>query len=272
MTASPVDWISLHEGRLSSMIDIADAAGKLTLQYFRRADLAIDAKKDDSPVTIADREAEQLVRKLLSQRFPHDAIEGEEFEDSSGTTAYRWIVDPIDGTKSFVCGVPLYSTLLALEFDGVPIGGVIFIPALGEMIVAAKDQGSWFKTDGLDDWKQARVSKKDKLSEAVFVVSQVDSFGERGFDEAYRQLEKQAWVTRSWGDGYGYLLVATGRADIMIDPICNPWDVAPCLPVINEAGGVFTDWKSNSTVRGGDGVGTNDMLHHQVIEMLSKKR
>ena len=268
--SSPCQWQSMHEGRLSAMIEVALAAGAHTLTYFRSSELVVDAKKDDSPVTIADREAEQLVRTMLAERFPNDTLQGEEFDEQVGTSSYRWIVDPIDGTKSFVCGVPLYSTLLALECDGQPLGGVIYIPALGEIIVAAIGEGSWYRSGVDGQWVQAAVSKKVDIAEATFVTSQVDSFGERGAQDAYKQIESDAWVTRSWGDGYGYLLVATGRAEIMIDPICNAWDVAAIYPVIEEAGGTFTDWKGQKTTRGGDGVGTNGLLHQGVLDRLSK--
>ncbi|GAA5506468.1 histidinol-phosphatase [Novipirellula caenicola] len=269
MTSKPDDWQSMHDGRLSAMIEVAQAAGRHTLKYFGTRELVVDAKKDDSPVTVADREAEQLVRKLLGERFPEDTLQGEEFAEKTGTSAYRWVVDPIDGTKSFVCGVPLYSTLLAVECDGEVIGGAIFIPALDEIIVAGVGQGSWHRKTSDAQWTQATVSSKTDLSTAVFVTSEVGSFAKRGSQNAYAQLERDAWVTRSWGDGYGYLLVATGRADLMVDPICNAWDVAAIMPVIQEAGGKFTDWKGNSTVRGGDGVGTNGHLHAAVLERLS---
>jgi len=267
MSMPTEDWSSLHEGRLAAMIDIARAAGSHTLKYFRSSSLAVDAKSDDSPVTVADREAEQLARKLIIQQFPTDTVEGEEFDDQSGTSRYRWVVDPIDGTKSFICGVPLYSTLLALEVDGEPRGGVIFIPALDETIVAAIGQGAWTRRNG-SDWQAASVSNKTDIAEAVFVTSQVSTFAQRNAIDAYQRLENATWFTRDWGDGYGYLLVASGRADIMIDPICNAWDVAAILPVIVEAGGKFTDWKGNSTARGGDGVGTNGKLHEQVLAQL----
>jgi histidinol-phosphatase len=267
MSNGPDDWQSLHDQRLAAMIEIARAAGEHTLRYFRSDSLVIDAKSDDSPVTVADREAEQLVRQLIAERFPADTVQGEEFAEKAGTSRYRWVVDPIDGTKSFVCGVPLYSTLLAVECDGAPLGGVIFIPALDEIIAAASGQGSWHRL-GSENWTRASVSAKTNLGDAVFVTSQVDTFAQRGADDAYRRLEKSAWLTRSWGDGYGYLMVATGRAEIMIDPVCNAWDVAAIMPVVVEAGGRFTDWKGIDTTRGGDGVGTNGKLHRAVLDML----
>lgn len=264
----PHSWADEHEGRLVAMIEVAQAAGEHTLKYFGQANLKIDAKADASPVTIADREAEQLVRRALGSRFPDDTIQGEEFSEQSGTSAYRWVVDPIDGTKSFVCGVPLYSTLLALEFEGEPMAGVIFIPAMGEMVAASSGKGCWHQQSTNGSWNRAMVSDKSKLSEAVFVTSQVDSFDARNASHSYKKLEKEAWLTRSWGDGYGYLMVSTGRADVMVDPECNAWDVAAILPVVIEAGGKFSDWDGNATSRGGDGVGTNGKLHELVLSAL----
>lgn len=275
MADGPKSWNGEHGNRLTALVDIVQAAGNHTLKYFRTSQLQVDAKSDDSPVTVADREAEQLVRRLVGERFPQDTIQGEEFAEHSGSSNYRWVVDPIDGTKSFVCGVPLYSTLLALELDGEPLAGAILIPALGELVVAAEGKGSWYQCSGRfpgDDpigWTRATASSKQDIGQAVFVTSQVDSFANRGADAGYRNLEKAAWITRSWGDGYGYLLVATGRADIMVDPICNAWDVAAILPVVVEAGGKFTDWKGNPTTRGGDGLGTNGHLHEATLEILS---
>jgi histidinol phosphatase-like enzyme (inositol monophosphatase family) len=265
---SPDQWSQLHGGRLSALIEVVTKAGEHTLKYFHHDGLKVDAKQDDSPVTVADREAEQLVRRELLAAFPDDAVQGEEFDDKSGETEYRWVVDPIDGTKSFVCGVPLYSTLLALEKNGEPVAGAIRIPALAEIAVAACGLGCWHQRGTSPDWNQAHVSDRGELSEAVFVSSQVDSFDDRGAEGAYKALEKACWITRTWGDGYGYLLVATGRADVMVDPVCNAWDVAAILPVVQEAGGRFTDWNGNATVRGGDGVGTNGRLHDSVTKIL----
>ncbi|MCO8120183.1 histidinol-phosphatase [Stieleria sp. TO1_6] len=269
---NPDHWADLESGRLTALVAIARAAGQHTLQYFGAGDLHVDAKSDDSPVTVADREAEQLVRREIEASFPNDTVQGEEFAEKPGGSSYRWVVDPIDGTKSFICGVPLYSTLLALEKEGQPIAGVIFIPALGELLVAATGQGCWHeqRTDSgvARPWQRAQVSRRESLSEAVFLSSQFDSFGKRGAGEAFDTLQRECRITRSWGDGYGYLLVATGRADVMVDPICNAWDVAAILPVIQEAGGKFTDWKGQPTVRGGDGVGTNGRLHAVVMQIL----
>ena len=269
MKTNPETWGDGHEGRLAALIDLAIAAGRKTLEYFGDASLAVDRKGDASPVTAADRNAERLIRDRLSQSYPADSILGEEFDDTAGDSGYRWIVDPIDGTKSFICGVPLYSTLVGLEKDGQMIGGVINLPALGEMVAAVVDQGAWHRAAGDRPWSEATVSKTSRLADAVFVTSQVDSFASRGAGDAYLKLESEASITRSWGDAYGYLLVATGRADVMVDPIVSPWDVAAVLPVIREAGGEFTNWKGEPTIQGPDAFGTNGLLHEEVQKILS---
>lgn len=272
------EWHPHHDGRLTAMIEVGLAAGAKTLEHFQNRSLEVIRKGDNSPVTIADREAELLTRKLLAERFPNDTIAGEEFAEQTGENEYRWTVDPIDGTKSFICGVPLYSTLLAIEHNGQPLGGMILIPALGQAVVGAIGHGAYY-ADGLlsptagssdkIEWTPAKVSQRDKLSDAVFVTSEVGSFAKRGDAEAYKKLENACFLARTWGDGYGYMMVATGRADVMVDPICNAWDVAAILPILLESGGQFTDWKGTQTVRGGDGVGTNGRLHQSVIDVLA---
>ncbi len=269
MANTPEGFDGPHEKRLAAMIEVACRAGEQTLTHFRGPALEVEKKSDDSPVTVADRDAEKFVREWLAARYPHDTLQGEEFADQAGTSPYRWIVDPIDGTKSFVCGVPLYSTLLALEHEGRPIAGAIYIPACGELIVAAEGLGAWYRQGReVGAWVRASVSSCERLSDAVFVTSGVGAFAGRGAGGAYLGLEASARITRTWGDGYGYLMVATGRADVMVDPICNAWDVAAILPIVQEAGGRFTDWKGESTVRGGDGVGTNGRIHDEVLAAL----
>jgi histidinol-phosphatase len=269
MTEGPETWHDLHGGRLVAMIDAALAAGDLTLTYYRNLDLVVEAKADDSPVTIADKSAEQLVRKLISEAFPDDTVQGEEFADAMGASRYRWIVDPIDGTKSFVCGVPLYSTLLALLVDDVPYAGIIVIPALDETICAATGLGSWYRVSRTGEWTPAHVSAKSDIRTAVLLTSQRDLFARRSAEAGFTAIEKQAWVTRTWGDGYGYLLVATGRAEIMVDPVCNPWDIAAMGPIMSEAGGKFTDWKGLDSITSGEGVATNGKLHDEVLRYLA---
>ncbi len=268
MSEGPATWRELHEGRLTALINAALAAGDLTLQYYRTSNLVVEAKADASPVTVADKSAEQLVRKTIAAQFPEDTVQGEEFGDAIGASRYRWIVDPIDGTKSFVCGVPLYSTLLALLIDDKPYAGIVHIPALGETICAAEGMGAWYRSVSAKAWSRAKVSTKRDLKECVLLTSQRDLFKRRGAEEPFSKLEEATWVSRTWGDGYGYLLVATGRADVMVDPMCNPWDIAAMVPIMAEAGGRFSDWKGVSTCTSGEGVATNGPIHDEVLRFL----
>lgn len=254
-------------GRLAAAIELARVGGQSTLEWFCRTDIDVERKGDDSPVTVADRGAEQLIRNTLSQRFPDDAVLGEEFGEQAGTTGYRWIVDPIDGTKSFISGVPLYSTLIGVVADGQCKAGVIYIPALDELVFAGRGIGAWHSRRGAP-LTPAVVSKR-QLKDGLFVASQLDSFAKRGAKAGLEALEKEAYVTRTWGDGYGYLLVATGRAELMVDPVANAWDLAAVEPIIEEAGGRFTSWSGKPSPFEGDGIATNGLIHRQVLDILS---
>jgi histidinol-phosphatase len=248
---------------------IAQEAGLETLRYFKQSDLAVEKKSDASPVTAADRASETHLRQQIAKHFPHDEIVGEEFGHTRGDSGYRWILDPIDGTKSFICGVPLYSTLVGVDYRGESKIGVIHIPATGETAHAAIGGGAWYERAGAPR-KAARVSSRSKLSDSILVLSQVDSFEKRHAAEVFTQLQAECYLTRTWGDGYGYLMVATGQADIMIDPIMNVWDAAAIMPVLLEAGGSFTDWQGNRTVFGGEGLATNLPLLETVLATTRK--
>ena len=249
---------------------VAREAGQLTLQYFQSDRFDVERKGDDSPVTIADREAEQLLRKRIQAAFPDDAILGEEFGETQGHSGARWILDPIDGTKSFISGVPLYGTMVGMEWQGEPTLGAVYIPGLDEGVYAARQQGAWH-VRGDQSPVPARVSSK-QLENGLFVTSQVDSFQQRTPDglPAYQELEQAAYITRTWGDCYGYLLVATGRAEVMIDPEMNVWDAAAVAPILLEAGGTFTDWKGAPTIHSREGVGTNGVVLEQVLEITRR--
>jgi len=257
-----------HGGRLMALLRAGGIAAEATLPFFGSHQLLVESKEDQSPVTIADRTAEAQFRHWISTHFPGDAILGEEHGEREGSSAYRWVVDPIDGTKSFIAGVPLYSTLVALEHGGEPIAGGIWIPALGEIVVAATGLGCWHQRHGARGWEPARVAPPRPLSEAILVTTAIDSFAAVGAASTFGQLQNEVRFTRTWGDGYGYLLVATGRADLMVDPIVNPWDVAPLLPVIREAGGIFTDWEGKATTRSTHAVASSGPLHAEVLRLL----
>jgi len=264
----PATFTQSHHGRWEAAVEWARKAGRKTLEYFQGDNFEVVRKSDASPVTIADQQAEQLIRRELAKHFPQDGILGEEFGSIEGESGYQWIVDPIDGTKSFIYGVPLYSTLVGLIFEDQPIAGVIYIPGMDELIHASIGHGAYHEVSGKPICR-ASVARSRSLQEGLFVTSQVDTFDKRGSRSAFAALQGRAYVTRTWGDAYGYLLVATGRAEVMVDPRVSPWDVAAVLPVIEEAGGRFTDWKGNRTIHGGDGVATNGNLHAEVLELLS---
>jgi histidinol phosphatase-like enzyme (inositol monophosphatase family) len=254
--------------RLELAVNAAYEAGRITLEYFRRDDLQVDRKEDDSPVTAADRQAEQLLRKRIAASFPEDGILGEEFPERQGTSGYRWILDPIDGTKSFIHGVPLYGTLVGVEYDGESVAGVIHIPALDECVYAAKGHGAWHRL-GEGDPKPAKVSGCPTLSEGLFLTSEVESFQRIGRRDVYDRLQDASRLTRTWGDCYGYLMVATGRAELMVDPIVHIWDVAALLPVVEEAGGRFTDWQGRKSIHSGQAIATNGLILDEVLAKVS---
>lgn len=236
----------------------------MTLRYFRREDLEIERKADDSPVTAADRGAEELLRRRIIEAFPQDAILGEEYPARPGASGFRWILDPIDGTKSFIHGVPLYGTLVGVEREGNPTIGVIHIPALDECAYAALGQGAWYVAGGQPP-RPARVSGCPRLAEGLLLTSELASYDQVGSREVFERLHSQARLFRTWGDCYAYLMVATGRAEVAIDPIMNVWDAAALLPILEEAGGTYTDWQGRRTIHSGQGVATNGRVLEEVL-------
>jgi histidinol-phosphatase len=258
--------------RLEAAVRWTREAGDLTLTYFRRRDLAVEFKADSSPVTAADRAAEELLRKRIGKEFPDDSILGEEYGAAVGTSGYQWVLDPIDGTKSFVHGVPLYTTLVAVLAADQPKIGVIYAPAVGEMVFAAEGGGCWYVDTNAADAAPtpARVSTVRQLKEALFLTTEVKAYATARKKDAlsvYLDLQKAARLTRTWGDGFGYMMVATGRADVMVDPVMNLWDAAPLQTVIQEAGGHFTDWQGKPTVHSGESVATNGFVTEEVIAL-----
>jgi histidinol phosphatase-like enzyme (inositol monophosphatase family) len=246
---------------LDFAVELARGAGDITLQYFRQRPQT-STKADGSYVTIADREAESYLRRQIAERFPDDGILGEEEGEREGRSGRRWIVDPIDGTFAFVHGVPFYGVLIALEIDNEPVVGVVNIPALQEMVAAAKGCGCFLNGE------RARVSHTESLSEALLLATNFRECARRGFGRAAELLQQQARSCRTWGDCYGYVLVATGRADVMLDPVMNLWDCAPLLPIMEDAGGTFTDWRGARTINGGNSIATNGRLFDEVMSLV----
>lgn len=253
------------EGLLTEASELAQAAGSLTLDWFRRSGLEIDSKVDGSEVTDADRSAERFIREELQRRHPSHSIIGEEqgglFEPGNMT----WIIDPIDGTRGFVRGVPLYTTLLAVADDSGPLVGVIHVPVLNSTVAAARGMGCWH------DGQRCSVSTVSDLDGALVNTSSYDTFS----DSALIALKTSNALMRTWGDAFGYYLVATGQAEAMIDPICSPWDLAPMPVILEEAGGKFTDFTGEGTFDLSaapdsiNGIASNGIIHDKLLDIMS---
>ena len=247
---------------LDFAVRIAREAGGITQRYFKRP-LQPERKHDNSLVTIADRETEHYLRASIEEAFPDDAILGEEQGERPGTSRRRWILDPIDGTYSFVHGVPLYAVLIGLEIEAQTVLGVVNLPAAGEIVYAARGLGCFWND------KPARTSSTKSLADALLLATDFGS-GDDKFGPAIRSLQKEVGARRTWGDAYGHVLVATGRADIMLDPVMNVWDCAALLPILEEVGGSFTDWKGNRTIHGGNAISTNGLLLQEVLNRIEQ--
>lgn len=246
---------------LAAVQEVARYAGDAAMRHFRPG-IHVEWKQDGSPVTAADRAGENAARAWIEARFPRDGILGEEEGSTRPGAARRWIIDPIDGTKSFVRGVPLWGTLVGVAEGERVLAGAAYFPAVGELVAAAPGEGCW--------WNGSRcsVSPVDDLKRATVLTTDERFPNDEGRRHGWRSLAARSAVSRTWGDCYGYLLVATGRADVMVDDIMNPWDAAAILPVIEEAGGVFTDWSGARTAFGGSSIATNGALAVEVRSTL----
>jgi histidinol phosphatase-like enzyme (inositol monophosphatase family) len=243
---------------------VARVAGEVALRHYHRG-VTVETKKDGTPVSVADRQAEEAARAWLEKHCPEDGILGEELGATRPEARRRWILDPIDGTKTFVRRVPLWGTLVALAEGENVLAGAAYFPAVDELVVAAQGAGC------LWNGRPARVSGVSKLSEALVLTTDA----RMGTGAQIRELEglcARAGLVRTWGDCYGYLLLATGRAEAMVDSIMAPWDSAALQPIIEEAGGVFTDWSGRRTAFGGSVVASNAALAAEVRAALGGPR
>jgi histidinol-phosphatase len=247
---------------LEFALDAAWQAGRLTLGHFQTP-VATERKADNTPVTLADKQAEQLLRELITRYWPDHGIIGEEFGRSPSNSPYTWIIDPIDGTKSFVSGVPLFSNLLALTDGDTALLGVANFPALGDMIYARRNAGCFW------NGRRAQVSGKANLADALILTSELSYFQTSGRWDAWQQLCDRSYAQRTWGDAYGYFLVATGRAEVMLDPAMSIWDCGPLQVILEEAGGTFTDWQGVPTIQANESIATNGLLLEQVLAITN---
>ena len=247
---------------LSELVEFAELAARASAQvilpYFQSS-LNVEKKADGSPVTIADKKAEQCILDLIRKHRPDDGWLGEEFGAEDGSSGYRWIIDPIDGTIAFIHGVPLFGTLLAVQKDGEMLLGLINMPALQEMIIGVKGSGTFH------NGRPCRVSQTANMSQATILTSSCSTLLKHHRQDGFTKLTARAAQSRTWGDCYGYLLLATGRAEIMIDPVVAPWDVAPMLPIITEAGGRITDLDGGEDFPPKHVLASNGLLHNEAL-------
>jgi myo-inositol-1(or 4)-monophosphatase len=242
--------------------NLADISAKIIKGYFR-TNISIDTKADQSPVTIADKKAEELMRNAIMNNFPDHGIIGEEFGSHNENSEYQWILDPIDGTKSFICGALTFGTLIALTKNGKPILGIINQPILNEFLIGDNETS---RLNGVT----VKVSSKSKLSESVLLTTDHLDIQKYQNIEKFNSLLHKIKLYRNWGDCYGYYLVATGFADIMIDPIMSVWDSMALIPVIRGAGGTITDYHGNDPVSGKSIIAAGSAeVHKEVIKILN---
>jgi histidinol-phosphatase len=252
------DWKSRYEAAL----EIAHVAAQHALKYFDQS-VAVEWKHDQSPVTIADRETEQLLRTRLQELFPQDAFLGEEYGELPGESGYRWIMDPIDGTRSFVRGIPLWATLLGLEYRGEQIAGIAEVPALGHTYHAIRGEGA-YRND-----RRLHVSKVDSLERSMLFYSSVSWFVKAGRERQFLELARKTERQRGFGDFYGFVLVAQGSGEVMAEHGVKAWDVAALTVLVEEAGGRFSDWGGTPTIHRPDVIASNGVLHEAALQLLN---
>jgi len=249
---------------------LAYRAGRITLSYYNKG-IQHDLKSDESPVTAADKATEEFIRGEIEKAYPTHAIVGEEFGESKSdirlsasksATPFRWIVDPIDGTKSFIKGVPFYSVLIALEIEGVSRVGAVCFPALDEILYGADGLGAWC------NGRRVHVSEVKDMKKAVFLYTSWSGFRTKKRLDVFENLHKECFYGRGWSDAYGYHMVATGRAEIMLDPSIQIWDVAPFPPIYREAGGFFGSWNGKEGHTHGEGFAVNAALKSKVLKLM----
>lgn len=243
------------------IVELAERSGAFIRPFFANPDLAVEMKADQTPVTAADRGAEQLMRRMIRERFPDHGVIGEEFGVENPGAEFVWTLDPIDGTKSFAAACPLFGTLIALSQAGAPVLGAIHQPVLRQLVVG---DGAATTLNG----RAVRVRAVARMEDATLLTSDLGNVARRRNGPAFDALAARAGLFRTWGDCYGYMLVATGWADVMCDPIMNPWDIQALIPVIRGAGGVITDWHGGDPVKADSIVAAGPGLHAAVIAAL----
>jgi histidinol-phosphatase len=254
-------------GDLSVALELAELADAITVSRFGAADLVVEAKPDLTPVSDADRAVEQAVRRYLAATRPGDEVLGEEFGGSATARGRQWVIDPIDGTKNFVRGVPVWASLIALVDGGVPVVGVVSAPALGRRWWAHRGGGAFATALGAGPRRLA-VSQVRDLRHASLSFASLSGWAASGRRDAFVALTDRLWRTRAYGDFWSYLLVAEGAVDLAAEPELSLWDMAALYPIVTEAGGRFTGLDGIEGVRQGNAAASNGLLHEQFLEAL----
>ncbi len=259
--------------RLACLLEVSARAADLTLRWFQTDAVKVERKEDASPVTQADRQAERLIRETVERAFPDDGFIGEEEGTSAAASGWHWVIDPIDGTVSFAAGVPLYGSLVGLERtfpDGSRrvLAGVATMPALGERVWAVEGGGAWWERTGRDT-VPARVCAPMPLSESIVCTTGSEYYRRTQRMPVLRRLEEIAGRMRGWSDCYALVLLATGRCQVALDPMMNPWDCGPFPVIVSEAGGVFTSWKGEPGIHGGDSIACHPTMHAELLRLLA---
>ena len=241
---------------------LAEESGEVIADLFGDPELQVDRKADDSPVTLADRKAEELMRTLITREFPDHGILGEEFGTVNESASYVWVLDPIDGTRAYAAGCPLFGTLIALLHEGRSLLGAIHNPVTQQLVLGNGEETTL-------NGKTVRMRETDRLRDSTLLVSNLETPGQYQDSKSWTQLTRSVGDLYTWGDCYGYLLLAQGGADIMADPIMNPWDLLALIPIIRGAGGHITDWQGKNPISGSSIIAANPILHPEVISILN---
>jgi histidinol-phosphatase len=256
------------EREVRTLFEAADEwgreAGEFTLRYYGHR-VQFEKKLDGTPVTAADRGAEQLLRERITARFPDHAVLGEEYGESNPGARVRWVLDPVDATRAFARGVPIFGVLIGIEVAGEPVVGLANFPALREICIAGRGLGCFWNGE------RAQVSGIERVEDSLVLTTDVEHALASPQGPGYRKLQQRAQFARTWGDCFGHCLVATGRAEVMFDPIMAPWDAGPFPTILTEAGGRFTSVAGEATIHGKSGVSTNGRLHATVLKTLAER-
>jgi len=249
---------------------LADASAELIMAHFRSNRCGTQFKGDGSPVTEADRGAEAIIRDGIREHFGRDSLIGEEHGAKEGDSGYTWVIDPIDGTMSFIHGAPVFGTLIGVEHAGTPVAGIMHFPALNERAWGCLGCGAWHRI-GDGDAHQVRASTTDSLADAIVCTTSFDYFRGEPWEDAYLAVAHAAKHTRGWSDCHSELLLVTGRIDAVVEPVLNPWDISAIIAILNEAGGTFTDWQGNneSCSANTPGLASNGAVHRALLDVLA---